>query len=89
MIEIEHILSAYLRPTFLAINKNSNNEIEVIISCIGFKFMSVQERIQHVFSVLKEKVPKVLEENLVIIQTYDSAELDIILDNIFSKELEK
>lgn len=49
--------------------------------------MNIQERIQYVFSVLKEKIPNTLEENLIIIQAYDGTELDIILDDIFTKEL--
>ena len=62
---IEHVLSAYARPVFLAITKpNEDNDIQVIISTIAFKTMSVGERIAYIFNLLKKHIPDTLNDGL-------------------------
>lgn len=88
IIDLEFALCAKLRPTFLAISsEDEDGDIEIIISCNQFSNKSIQERTSIVFNLISEYVPVILEEHLLIIQTYDNKEMDLVLDDIFSREL--
>jgi len=86
---LEQVLCAYLRPTFLVIQKPEelNDPVEIIISCSNFSAMDVTERVKHVFDLIKLKCPQVLQEYLLIIQTYDNEQMELLLDDIFTEEL--
>jgi hypothetical protein len=87
--KLEHILSAYARPIFLAITEpDEDNDIQIVISSLAFKTMSVGERVSYVFSLIKKHAPDVLNERLVIIQTYSPDEIEEVLDQLFFPELD-
>jgi len=84
VVKLEHILSAYARPVFLAItNPDENNDIRVVISAIAFKTMSVGERIAYVFSLINKHIPDILNDRLVVVQAYTPEEMEQTLDNLF------
>jgi hypothetical protein len=81
---IEHVLSAYARPVFLAITKpDENNDIRVVISVIAFKTMSIGERIGYIFNLIKRHIPDILNDRLVVIQAYTPDEMEQVLDELF------
>jgi stress-induced morphogen len=90
LAELEYALNTKLRPTFLTItdpNLDENGDIQILISCIAFKGKSIQERVSIVFNVIKQFIPKLIEDRLVVIQCYDSTEIEEVLDNILDDEL--
>jgi len=81
---IEHVLSAYARPVFLAITKpNEDNDIQVVISTIAFKTMSVGERIAYIFNLLKKHIPDTLNDRLIVVQAYSPDEMEQAIDELF------
>lgn len=88
-IDLEHALCAYARPTFLAITKpDEDNDIQIVISCLAFDTMSVQERINYVFSIIRKYSPQSLNDRLIIVQAYSSDEIEHVLFDLFLPEFE-
>jgi hypothetical protein len=88
LAELEYALCAKLRPTFLVLSPpNEFKEIHVIISTLAFKHMTIQERTNNTFSLIKQYSPVILDKYLLVIQTYSSDEMDEVLEDIFTKEL--
>lgn len=83
---LEYIICANLRPTFLIIDQDSNGDIKIIISADTFAFLNIEERINKVFTLLYDKCSYILNKRLVIVEAYDSTELDELLEYIFDKE---
>jgi hypothetical protein len=85
--KIEAVLSAYARPTFLAItNPDEDNDIQIVISCLAFRTMNVNERVSYLFGLLKKHIPEVLENRLIIFQAYSSEEMDEVFEKLFLPE---
>ncbi len=83
LIDLETILIAKLRPIFLLIDySEEDDDIYIVISTLAFKRMSVNERVSSVFNLLKEFVPDIFKEKLIIIQAYDSDEISEMLENL-------
>ena len=84
-MDLEYALCTKMRPTFLAItdpDADMDGDVQVLISCLAFKGKSIQERVGMVFNILKQYVPKVFDERLIIIQCYDGDEIVDILDTL-------
>jgi hypothetical protein len=83
-IKLEYALSAYARPTFLAITEpDEENDIQILISSNLFNVMDVEDRIEYVFKIIKDQCPEVVEDRLVVVQAYDGEEIEQVLDIIF------
>ena len=88
-IKIEHILSAYARPTFLSVSDpDENNDIVVIISTLAFKTMSIPGRVGYVFNLIKTHAPDTLNDRLIVIQAYSSSEMEDFIDAGFGSKPE-
>jgi hypothetical protein len=85
---LEHAICAKLRPTFLIITDptlNQDGDIYIIISTIAFKNMSVAQRVKSVFSLISKYTPDILEDRLIIIQTYSSSEIEDVIEDAFDE----
>jgi stress-induced morphogen len=85
LIDLENALCTKMRPTFLAItdpDADMDGDIQVLISCIAFKGKSIQERVSMVFGVIKQYVPKAMDDRLIVVQCYDGDQIVEILDTI-------
>lgn len=88
--KIEYVLSAYARPIFLAITEpDEDDDIQIVISNLAFKTMSVGQRISYIFNLLKKHIPEVLDNRLIIVQAYSPEEIEEVLDQVFFPELDK
>lgn len=90
LADIEYAISVKLRPTFLIItnpNETLENEVQILLSCGQFTNKTIQERVAIVFNLILQYVPDILDEYLVIVQAYSNDEMEILLDDIFQKEL--
>lgn len=86
ILDIEHVLCAKMRPTFLAVQEN-NDDILILVSCIAFNRMSIQERISSVFSLLGYYCNDIFDSRLIVVSAFSSSEMDIVLNDVFTKEL--
>lgn len=88
-INLEQALCAYARPTFLAITKpDEDNDIQIVISCLAFETMTVQERINYVFGIIRKYSPDSLNDRLIIVQAYTSDEMERVLFDLFLPEFQ-
>lgn len=89
IIDLELLLCAKLRPTFIASNVSEDyeNTIEIVISCTQFGNKRIEDRVHIIFNLLSWHFPDILEERLVIVSALSNPEIDDILDDIFSKEI--
>ena len=89
IIDIEFALIAKLRPIFLAISTplEEDDDLEIVIGCSQFSNKTIQERVSIVFKLISEYRGDILDERLIVVQTFSSSELDNVLDDIFSQEL--
>lgn len=82
--KLEYALSAYARPTFLAITEPDEDEdIQILISSNLFNVMDIEDRIEYVFKIIKDHCPEVTSNRLIIVQAYNSEEIEDVIDNIF------
>lgn len=91
VIQIEYVLSANMRPTFLAVTHpkdDAEGDIQIIISCLKFQHMNVQERISDVFMLLNSKCHDIIKDRLLLVQAYSGDEMIDVLDTIFNEEAE-
>lgn len=90
--KLEYVLSAHLRPTFLAITRpedDDNNDIQILVSAHQFSYMTVPERIGHIFAIVQKYCPEVIQDRLLIVQAYDKIEFEEVMNKIFSEEMFK
>lgn len=89
---LEYVLSAHLRPTFLVITDprdDINEDIHIVVSAHQFSYMTVPERITHVFKIISAHLPEILQKHLIVIQAYDTVEMEEVLGNIITEEMFK
>lgn len=80
MHPIERHLIYHLRPIFIGSDFiESENTLNVIISCRSFKFIPIDVRIAMVYDVIETFEG---EKPVVIIQVYDEDEINDILESI-------
>lgn len=85
--KLEYILISHFRPTFLFVDKpNEHGDIYIVISSIRFNYLGVQERILDIFNLLNFKCPDILKEHLIVIEAYNSDQMNEILEETFSNE---
>lgn len=81
LIELEVLLIAKLRPTFLLIDySDEDDDIYIVISTNSFKRMSPNDRVSSIFSLIKLECPDIMKEKLLIVEAYDSDEIVEMLD---------
>jgi hypothetical protein len=84
--KLEHCLILTYRPTFLVISKtNLNGVIEIIISSTFFSFLPIQGRISDVFKTIEKYCPDILQEKMIVIQAFNSREINEVLEDTFKK----
>lgn len=82
---LEYSLIVYFRPTFLLISDpRINDDVQIIISSIKFNYLPIQGRVAEVFKLINEKCPEILENRLLLVQAYNSQEIEDVLVEIFS-----
>lgn len=85
IIDIEYVLCAYARPTFLSISDPDEHDgrIEILISSNVFDTMSIQQRITYVFNLLNSYIPDIIYNTLIIVNAHTNDEIEEILEEIF------
>ncbi len=82
--KLEYILSAYTRPVFLVVTEpDDDNDIQIVISCNVFNTMDIEQRIDYVFSIIKNYIPEIVIDRLIIVQAYDAEEMEEVIENAF------
>lgn len=85
--EIEHLLILKYRPTFLHVTQpDKDGDIQVVVSSIIFNEMTVNERIQSIFNLLYKYLGDIMENRLVIVQAFNSEEMEHVIDKVFSED---
>lgn len=88
---IEHLLTVKFRPTFLAImepTEEIEDVIQIVLSCNMFNYIPINERVLNVFNAIYNEFPFLRDSYLIVVQTFSSEEMDHVLDDVFSRELE-
>lgn len=85
--DIEWALCAKFRPTFLIIELHDEEDLEILVSCIAFETMSVQQRISSIFSLLFKSLGDKMEGVSIRIKALNREELDTWLGTCFDEEL--
>jgi len=59
--KIEHTLILHFKPTFIWVDlPNEQGDIHVVISCLRFNYLTIQERILDIYNLLNWKIPDIL-----------------------------
>lgn len=86
LARLEYTIISHFRPVFLFIsNPDKNNTIDIIIGCVKFNYLTVQERITHTFTLLNEKCPDILAECHLVIQCYSTEQMENVLMDVFDE----
>ena len=84
LVALEHLLIIKFRPTFLALTYNQDYDIiEIVMSANQFDYMSVSERIAHVFMEIQRNLPQVLKEHLIVVQPFSGEQMEDVLEDLF------
>lgn len=85
LLDLEYALCAKLRPTFLAISPDTEfDAVDVIISTQAFTYMTIEKRVNTVFSLIKAHCPAILKEGkLVVVQAFTASEIEELLEDMF------
>ena len=84
LAKLETILVSQYRPVFLAImSPDENGDIQIIISCIQFNYLTIQERINHIFNLLNDKIPDIVKDRLILIQAFSTEQMEDVLLEVF------
>jgi hypothetical protein len=82
--KLEHAIIIHFRPSFLYIAPPAEGGvIEIILSCQKFNYQNVQERISEFFNLINLKLPGIVEEQLLVVQCYNSSEMEQVLMEVF------
>lgn len=90
LIDLEFLLIAKLRPTFLIITnpeEDEDGDIQIVMACSQFANKSIQERISIIFKLISDYMPDIINIRLIVVQAYSNSEMDKVLDDLFSREL--
>lgn len=85
MDQIESILVRKLRPTFLALNHDTTTGkpfIHVVVSAKSFNRMDIDQRIALVFNHLLDSDKDLVEQNTIIVEAFNSAEMADVFEYI-------
>lgn len=88
MIYIEALMINDMDPIFLQTDYQ-NGFIYLFIVCEQFKYYTISERIQSLFTLLKYDCSEILKEHPVIIEAFSESELDEIMRNVKTIERKK
>jgi len=83
--KLESILVTDFRPTFLSVNYNSTDKnpvIHIVMSSKLFLNKTVDQRIASVFKCLLTKDKSIIENNALIVETFDSKEMSEIFEYV-------
>jgi len=85
--KVEHALILHFRPTFLCVEpQNENGDIHIVMSSIRFNYLNIQERIIDIYNLLNFKIPDILQQHLVVIEAYNSEEMNALLEEAFKND---
>lgn len=87
LVTLESIISLYLKPTFLAITL-VDGDVQIVISMLEFRNMSVQERVNYVFKLLSSRCSAIIRERLVLVQTFSGDEMESVIEHVFEEDNE-
>lgn len=85
LAELESCLVAELRPHFLVIVKE-DDFYNVIITHPSFVLMDMGERVGKVFSAIEKRSPKLIKNNIIIVQAFCAEELEDLFEYWVSNE---
>jgi len=80
LLYVEILLMNDFNPVFIDVQVQ-NGFIYVFMACNQFKHYSISERIESIFSLLKQECPDILFKFPVIVEAFDSDELQDIMKN--------
>jgi hypothetical protein len=84
---LQKIVREHFKPSFLYISQpDIDRNVQVIIACPFFKGMKTQERVGHVYKLILNKVPDIMNNRMVIVQAFDNEEIEIIKKEFGVKE---
>lgn len=85
---LESLLAIKFRPTFLALTINQDDGIiQVVMSCLNFNHQSINERTISVFNEINRELPQLIDEHLIVLQCFNSEEIERVIDDLFQEEL--
>jgi len=85
--KIEHTLILHFKPTFIWVDlPNEQGDIHVVISCLRFNYLTIQERILDIYNLLNWKIPDILYTHLIVVEAYNSSEMDELLEEAFNEQ---
>jgi len=85
--KIEHTLILHFKPTFIWVDlPNEQGDIHVVISCLRFNYLTIQERILDIYNLLNWKIPDILSTHLIVVEAYNSSEMDELLEEAFNEQ---
>lgn len=81
---LEMLLVNKFRPTFLALTiDEETGTIQVVMSCIKFNYQTITERTISVFTTIYKEMPNIIEDNLIVLQCFNTVEMNKVLDDMF------
>lgn len=79
LAQLDVLLRMFFKPSFLYMSTpDVNRDVQIIISSPAFDTMAIQERVGHVFKLIKRELPEVLRDRLIVVQAYSSQQLKVI-----------
>ena len=85
---LETLLVIKFRPTFLALQYQSDYDtIEVVMSSAQFNYLSLNDRVISVFNEISKEMPTLMEETLIVVQPFNSVEIDQVLNDVFESQI--
>ncbi len=86
---LESFLVYKFRPTFLALTFDEESEIiQVVISANSFNYLSLSERVINIFNEIDKQFPSLMESHLIVLQPYNSIEIEKVLNDLFEDNLD-
>ena len=83
---LEYELIIQFRPVFLFISSPSDTgEIQIVLSCVKFNYLTIQERVTEIFKLINLKCPDIIENRLLIIQAFDTKQMEDVLIEVFDE----
>jgi len=81
MVYLECLMINEFDPSFLQVDYQQGL-IYLFVVCDNFKYYSISERINSIFSLLRYDCPDILKEHPIIVEAFDNSELDEMMRNV-------
>lgn len=86
LVTLESIICVYIKPTFLAIQIDEVGHVQIVISALQFRNMSIQERVNYVFSLLQTRCHDIIKERLLLISVFNGDEMVSVIEHVFEEK---